>query len=242
MLEMGENAMAGFRSFLIVLIFMATGIGIGYATAERMIGREAAQRSLRYVLPLLLFGFAIAFLIPLLGKYGWVSFYILCSLGISIWLLNWFFRKQEAGTLLLDIGKTAQNKLLFGVGLIGVVVAGSMTWLFFEQVLRELPQYGSLGKEVSKLVFFWSWAIYSMLLGLSKLEFRENGICFMLSFIVWQRVKSWDWEQDKPNTLTIRLKPQYPLSFSWFMSMVIPAQHREAVSYILDERLPHKSL
>jgi hypothetical protein len=242
MLEMGENDMAGFRSFLIVLIFMATGIGIGYAIAERMIGREAAHRNLRYVLPLLLFGFAIAFLIPLLGKYGWVSFYILSALGISISMLNWFLRKQEAGALLLGIGKTAQNKLLFGVGLIGVAVAGSMTWLFFEQVLREFLQYGSLGKEASKLVFFWSCAIHAMLRGLSKLEFRENGICFMLSFIAWQKVKSCDWEQDKPNTLTIRLKPQYPLSFPWFMSMVIPAKHRDAVSYILDERLPHKSL
>jgi hypothetical protein len=236
--------MTWFWGFLIFfLVLMAISLGVGYAIAEEMIGREAAQRNLRYVLPWLLFGFAIAFLISLFGKYGWVSLYILYAVGIIIWLLNWFFQKQEAGVLLLDIGKNAQNKLLFWVGLLDVAVAGFMTWLFFEQVSRGLPQYSSLGTEASKLVFWWSFAIFFMLLGLSKLEFRENGTCFMFSFIAWQRVKSYNWEQSKPNTLTIRFKPRYPLFlFPGFMSMAIPAKHRDAVSHILNERLPDKNL
>jgi hypothetical protein len=228
----------GFLIFFLAL--MTISVGIGYAIAAGMIGREAAQRNLHYALPWLLLGIAIACLIPLLGKYGWISFFTLYTVGISIWLLSWFFRKQEAGVLLLDIGKTAQNKLLFWVGLFEVAVAGFMTWLFFEQVSMGLPQYSSLGTEVSKLAFWWSFSIFFMLLGLSKLEFRENGICFMFSFIAWQRIKSYDWEQSKPNTLTIRFEPRYPL-FPGFMSMSIPAKHRDAVSHVLNERLPDKS-
>jgi hypothetical protein len=227
--------------FLIGLIFMAISLGIGFAIAERMLGREAAQRNLRYSLPLLLFGFLIGFLFFSLGKYGWISFYILCAVGNSIWLLSWFFRKQEAGALLLNIGKTSQNKFFFWFGLIEVAFTGSMTWSFFRQVSGELPQYNSLGTEVAQLVLFWSLAISFISLGLSKLEFRENGICFMLSFIAWQRVKSCNWEQDKPNTLTIRFKPRYPL-IPEFISMSIPAKHRDDVSHILNKQLPDKTL
>jgi hypothetical protein len=231
-----------FWEFLIFfLVLMVISLGIGYAIAQGMIGREAARRNLRYVLPWLLCGFAITFLIPLLGKYGWVSFYILYAVGMGIWLLSWLLRKQESGVLLLDVGKNVQSKLLFWVGLLEVAVAGFLTWLFFEQVSRGFPLYSSLGIEASKLVFWWSFAIFFMALGSSKLEFREKGICFMFSFIAWQRVRSHHWEPSKPNTLTIRFKPRYPL-FPGFMSMAIPAKHRDAVSHILNERLPDKNL
>lgn len=232
--------MTWFWGFLIFfLVIMAISLGIGYAIAEGMMGREAAQRNLRYAFPELLFGLATAFLISSLGKYGWVSFYIL-AVGISIWLLSWVVRKQEAGVLLLDVGKTVQNKLLFWFGLFQLAGAGFMTWLFSEQVSRGLLQYSSLGTESSKLAFYWFLGIFFMALGLNKLEFRENGICFMFSFIAWQRVKSYHWEQSKPNTLTIRFKPRY-LLLPGFMSMAIPAKHRDAVSHILNERLPDKT-
>jgi len=234
--------MTWFLGFLIFfLVLMAISLGIGYAIAEKMIGREAAQRNLRYVLPWLLFGFAIAFLIPSFGKYGWISFHILYAVVINIWLLSWFFQKQEAGVLLLDIGKNGQSKFFFWGGLLEVALAVYMTWLFFKQVSRGFPQYSSLEMEASKLTSLWSFAIFFMALGLSKLEFREKGICFMFSFITWQKVKSHNWEQSKPNTLTIRFKPRYPL-FPGFMSMAIPAKHRDAVSHILNERLPNKNL
>jgi hypothetical protein len=228
----------GFLVFFPVLI--AISLGVGYAIAAEIIGREAAQRNLRHVLPLLLFGFAIAFLIPWFGKNGWISFHILCGVGISIWLLSWSFRKQEAGALLLDIGRNVQIKLFFWFGLFKVVIAAFMTWLFFQQVSKGLSQYSSLEIEASKLVIWWS-AIIFIALGSSKLEFREKGICIMFSFIAWQRVKSHNWEQSKPNTLTIRFKPRYRL-FSGFMNMAIPTKHRDAVSHILNERLADKNL
>lgn len=231
------------------LVSTAMLLGIGYPADKGMLGREAAQRNLRYVLPLWgLFGLAITFLLPLFGKYDWVNFYIfnlVVVIGFSIWLLSWFSRKQEAGVVLLDVGRTTKNKRLLWVGLFEVALAGSM---IFKQVLREFSPHSSLVAKTSSLGFWWSFALNFMIiglsfivLGLSKLEFRENGICFLSSFIVWQRVNSYNWEQSKPNTLTIRFKPRYPL-FPPFMSMAIPAKHQDAVSHILKERLPEKNL
>jgi hypothetical protein len=209
---------------------------------ERMIGHEAARRNLRYAVPWLLFGFALAFTIPLFGRYGWVSFYILYAVGISIWLISWFFRKQEAGALLIDIGRTSQNKFVFWIGLFEVAVAVLQTWLFFMLVSNGIPKYTSLELEISRLVFWWSVASFFVAIGLNKLELRENGICFMYSLIKWQRINSYDWELVKPNVLTIRFKPRFPLS-PGSMSIAIPEEHKkDVVSHILDEQLPGKSL
>ena len=232
--------MTGFWVFLIFfIVIMAIGLGRRDAIAKGMTGREAAQRSLRYVFFCSLFGLAMSLLISSLGKYSWVIFFI-SPVGISIWLLSWAIRQQEAGALLLDVGKTSQNKLFFWVGLFQVAGAGFTTWLFSEQVSRGLSQYRSLDTQASILACYWGAAIFFMALGLNKLEFRENGTCFMFSFIAWKRVQSYHWEQSKPNTLTIRFKPRYFRS-PGLMSMAILAKHRDAVSHILSERLPDKA-
>jgi hypothetical protein len=230
--------MTWFWGFLIFLVVLVAGpLWFGYVIAERMIGREAARRNLRYAIPWILFGFALAFTIPLFGKYGWVSFYILYAVSISIWLISWFFRKQEAGALLIDIGRTSQNKFVFWIGLFEVAVAVFQTWLFFMLISNGVPKYTSLELEISRLVFWWSVASFFVAIGLNKLELRENGICFMYSLIKWQRINSYAWELAKPNVLTIRFKPRFPLS-PGFMSIAIPEKHRkDVVSHILDEQL-----
>ncbi|MGK7926837.1 MAG: DUF5673 domain-containing protein, partial [Spirulina sp.] len=192
-------------------------------------------------LPWMLLGLAIACSISLFGKYGWVSFCIFYAVGVGILILSWVFQKQKAGILLLDIGKNAQNKFFLWIGLFEVVGASIMTWSFFEGVSQGFLQSASLSTEVAQLTLFWSFAVFFVALGLNKLELREKGICFMSSFIAWQRIESYSWEKLKPNTLTIRFQPRYPL-FPGFMSMAIPARHKDAVSHILNERLPDKNL
>ncbi len=168
--------MAWFWGFLIFFVVLIAGSAwFGYVAAERMVGREAARRNLRYTIPWLLFGFALVCMILLLGRYDWVvSLNILYAVWIGTWLISWFFRKQEAGSLLADIGRTAQNKFMFWIGLIEVAVAVLKTGLFFAT---------SLELEISELAFWWSLASFFIAIGLNKLEFRENGICFMYSLI-----------------------------------------------------------
>jgi len=236
--------MFGFEAFLIFLffiVFLAASIWFGYARAVDMVGREVAQRNLRHTLPNILIWFALALIISLLGNYGWVSLNILGSIGCCVLLLTWFFRKKEFGSLLINTGRTSINKLSFWLAVCFALSAIHTTWVMFVQVLGELPPSTNLEVLISQLVFYWVLAIYFLALGLSRLEFRENGICFMLTFLKWQRVNSYNWEQSKPNTLTIRFKPRFSL-VPGFLSMPIPTKHREAVNQILDERLPGKNL
>jgi hypothetical protein len=232
--------MAWFWAFLIFyVVVMAGSLGFGYIAAEQIIGGKAARRNLRYMFPWLLFGFALTTVLPALGKYGWISFHLLYAVGISVWLIRWFPRKQNAGSLLQDIGRTSQNKFIFRVSLAAVAVSILQTWSFFTLIAKGIPEYVSLDLEMSKLIFWWSFASFLIATGLNRLEFRENGICFMYSLIQWQRINSYTWEPAKPNVLTIRFKPRFPL-LPGFMSMAIPPNHRDEVSHILDERLPDK--
>lgn len=241
--------MAWFWTFLFLCVLLMAGSLLGYLAAEPMVGREAARRNFRYLIPWLLFGFALVFIISLVEKYSGVSFFdtlaavgnVLGAVGISAWLLGWVLRKQKAGALLADIGKTSQNKLLLLIGLLLAAYAALMTWLLFTLVSDGLPKDTSLELELPRLAFLWSMASCLIAIGLSKLEFRENGISFMYSLIKWQRINSYGWEKSKPNTLTIQFKPAFPL-FPGFMSMAIPVKYKDTVTHILDERLPAKSL
>lgn len=189
----------------------------------------------------LVFGLTLGFLTSFLGKYGWIGFATLCTGGVSLWLLTWLFTRKEAGALLLNAEQSSRPKL-FGLGILQMAVglAVFIICLFFLQVSSGLSRYTSL-EELSRLGFQWSSGVYFVALVISNLEFRENGICHMYSLISWQRIKSYTWEQSKPNTLTIRFKPRFPL-FPRSMSMAIPSQHRDSVSYILNERLQSKNL
>ncbi|MBD2095878.1 hypothetical protein H6F90_12045 [Trichocoleus sp. FACHB-591] len=238
--------MGWFLDFLIFFVVLIAGsVLFNYIAAERIVGRKAARRNFRYATAWILFGllsgFALFFVIQLLGRYGWISFYILSAVAISTRWISWFFRKQEVGSLLADVGRTLKSKIIFWIGFIQVVLAVFQTWLFFTPALNGIPEYTTLELEISKLIFWWSFASFSMALGLNKLEFRENGICFMYSLIRWQRINSYAWETDKSNVLTVRFKPRFPLS-PGFTSLPIPAKHKEVVSRILAERLPGKRL
>ncbi|MBD1862361.1 MULTISPECIES: DUF5673 domain-containing protein [Trichocoleus] len=235
--------------FWVLLIFFVVIVGslwFGYLTEEKMVGPEAARRNSRSATPLFLFwlplsGFALFFVVEQLGRYGWVSFHILYAVSISAWWMSWFFRKQEAGSLLADVGRTPQSKFLFWIGLLQVALVVFQTWLFFTSTLTRSPEYSSLYLEISRLVLWWSIAGFTIAVGLNKLEFRENGICLVHSLMRWQRINSYTWETDKSNVLTIRFKPRFPLLPS-FASLAIPANHQEVVSRILAERLVGKRL
>jgi hypothetical protein len=227
------------------IVLMAIAFGVGYVRQVARIGREAVRRIIRSNLPGMLLGLA-PFLAPTLAmiflrEYSLVIFQILYSVGVSVWLLPWFFRKKEFGNLLINIEQPLVPIFFFWMAVFLTLITGVYTFVVFGLVLEGLLQSTSLGIEISRLVFGWVLAIFFLAYALSRIEFRENGICFVFTLFKWQRINSYNWEQSKPNILTIRFKPRFPLSRG-FMSMPIPAKHRDVVNQILDERLPGKNL
>jgi hypothetical protein len=224
--------------FFIVLI--ATSFWFGWVRAADMVGREAVRRNLRYILLSMLLGCPVSFVIYFLGKYRWVYLDILLLVGMSIWGLIWVSRKKEFGDLLINIGRTSINKYYLSFSVPYALFITLTTCLLLIQMPREIRQDLIL-EIISQFGYSWILAILFLAYGLSGLEFRKNGICFMFIFLNWRRVNSYNWEKSKPNVLTVWFKPRFPL-FPGFMSIPIPIKHRDVVSQILDEQLPGKKL
>lgn len=86
-----------YLSFLLYVVLVSSFLWFIYSTAAQMVGSEAAYRSLRCTIVLLLVGFALARAIARLGKFGLSGFFLVYTVGTSLWLLSWSFRRRKAG-------------------------------------------------------------------------------------------------------------------------------------------------
>ncbi len=211
-------------------VLIGVALGSGYLISAAILGRKAASRNIRYGLPWLLMGFALAFVFAILMRWQRPSGDLFSSVyvaGVLAWLLSWPVRKRGAGDLLLNAGRTLQNKLLFWIGVLEVGVATYFTWPSLIVPVRSVEYISIL-----QVIFWWVFAIFFLVLGSSQLELRENGLSFMYTFVAWQRMKSYAWEPSKPNTLTIRVKPYLPL-MPGFISITVPKPHRDTIGQIV---------
>ena len=134
--------------------------------------------------------------------------------------------------MVLNAGKTIQNKYLFWTGVFEAAVALCLTWL-----AALTPSLRAAIESLSSTIVIWVMAVLFIAVGLSGLELREKGVCFMLTFISWQQMNSYAWEASRPNTLTLRCSPRFPL-MPGFMSIRVPASHREEVDRIVKLHIP----
>jgi hypothetical protein len=238
--------------FLLILLI---SVGVGYAIASRTFGHEVAQKNLRTVLPLFFISFlggtAIAFVLPLLGKYGRLGYNILFAVFFITYPLtyplSWLWRRKKAGSLVLDLGRLSSSKLIFWFGVFQAVVAAFLSFSLLQLVLRGAQNFRTpdayfslVLSSLSTVIPGWSVAILFCSMGLSRLQLRENGICYMFTRMGWQRITSYTWERAKPNVLTIRFKPRFPL-IPGFWSLPLSIARKDDVEHILAEYLPSKS-
>lgn len=231
----------GGSNFLYLFVFqIAISFLFSNAAIEQILGRK---KLFRYKIYWILFGLALLLMIQLFGKYTWISFYILCASSISSWLSDSLFGKRKPGQLLIDLGRTLQNKCLFWMGLFLAALSVIQLWLVFHLAVygNTYSKHLSLDLELARLIFTLSVVSFLIALGLNRFEFRENGICFMYSFIKWQSINSYSWWPSNPNDLVIGYKSKSPL-LPGLMSVGIPEEHKDRVRFILDHKLPGKNL
>ncbi|MEL6490667.1 MAG: hypothetical protein AAFQ95_11950 [Cyanobacteria bacterium J06621_3] len=228
--------------------FMSLVIGCGYLWIASAIGQEAGLRNTRYGLVGLLTLFLITIMMPQIASQlsektlsNLHILYWLPIIGFGSWGLSWPYRKQEFGDLLLDAGRTWQNKVLFWIGLIEAGIATFITWLSSRHFLASLDSAGGLLQilqvRAPQVIFWWTIAILLISTGLSKLELREKGLCFLWTFVSWQQISAYWWENSQQNTLTIKVRRRLLLSPS-FMSIRTPARYRDAIERIVNAHIP----
>lgn len=232
------------RALLSIIVIITFALLVAFFERITMTGHQVTFTKSRYSIFYVLF-YVLIILLPLfiLGslrydpqddgwpeKNTWINVYTMISATFIVLGIDAFLERKRSGSLLLNLGKTKKNKQLFSFGLAMVFLA-VLNALIGSLIVGEL--YGT--------IFYFAWGFYTIALGISGLEFRKNGIWFMCSLIKWKRIRSYVWDVDSVNVLTIQLKSRFPLSPA-STSLAIPERYRDAVNQILNEHLPHRSL
>jgi hypothetical protein len=139
----------------------------------------------------------------------------------SVWILigYWLWSKKQAGSKLLNLGRSRRHKvaLLFGVLYMLLAIVG----LLFEA--------GTGLEEVSLVLMLLSLGVYLLLLGFSGSEIREAGIVGDGRLLKWKQIESYEMGEQ---TLTVRLKRRWQ-AFRTVLSYRIHTPHKHAVNSIL---------
>jgi hypothetical protein len=225
----------------IIIFSLILILSIIYLSTINMMGHEVSKRQtleILYIFSLFIPTYSLFYYF--FKNHGLAVLQFLFSSAIIIYLLSSLLQKRKSGILLLDIGKSElwSSQLTLGVMNLGLMILSASS--YFYNISVTFSQI-SLVAKISELSFYGSIGVFLILQSLNKTEFRKSGIWVWLRFIKWERVKSYRWEPSKPNILTIRHKPSFPL-FSGWMSFPVPTQYREDVSRILSERLPNEIL
>ena len=156
--------------------------------------------------------------------------------GALIRLLAWpFFKIRRAGTLVLDAGRIdAQHSGSTRIELLSLIA--SAFFLTRYSVTHQWQLFDSF----VLIGGAWTVLLTTLLMKLSHIEFRDNGITYLLRFYQWQRVQSYQWDDAIPSTLTLHFKPR-PL-FSKPVSIAIPVRYHAAAKRVLQVRFPSAEL
>ena len=141
-----------------------------------------------------------------------------------LWILigYWLWSKRQAGSVLLNLGRSRRHKvaLLFGVLYMLLAIVG-LVGLSFEA--------GTGLEKVSLVLLLLSLGVYLLLLGFSGSEIREAGIVGDGRLLKWKQIESYDVGE---KTLTVRLKRRWH-AFRTVLSYRIHTPHKHAVNSIL---------
>jgi len=218
------------------LFGLVVGVGVGYGLSRKALGPQAANRNVAYALPWLVLGVVVPLVLSLLGRYAFVILYGVYAVVLLLWLGSWPLRKRQAGELLIRVGTTLQNRILFGVGLLQVGIAIAMTFNQLDLFTGSLATTNGIISGIAQLTFWWTLALLFISIGQSNLELHEYGLTHLFSWQPWERISAFGWDDDQPTTLILKAKPRSFISRK-YLTMSIPTAQVEEVDRLLEDYL-----
>jgi hypothetical protein len=143
-------------------------------------------------------------IIPIYGfgqsvKEGFMITFAIIWVAIFIWFIfAWLSREQRSGKMLLDL-ISFPNRTLFLLSGALVLVFGAIGGFSYG---RESMGYSRLVSTVIGL----SAGVCLILMGLGRIQIRENGILAYVDLIKWGKIESFEWVYDNQKLYTLKLK------------------------------------
>jgi len=92
---------------------------------------------------------------------------------------------------------------------------------------------------IASALFGITFSVYWVLVSLGRLQIVENGIWQYWSLLRWQKLQSYEWKEDANPTLMLQTVTTLP--FLGRGALPVPAEHKEAVSKLLEQYASQKS-
>ena len=87
-------------------------------------------------------------------------------------------------------------------------------------------------------LFGITFSVYWVLMSFGRLQIVESGIWQYWGLLKWQKLESYEWQGDGTPTLMLQTKTR--LSFLGRGALSVPAEHKEAVSILLEKYAAQK--
>jgi hypothetical protein len=156
--------------------------------------------------------------------------------AVGQWI-TWSQRKKRAGQLLLRLGRFSTDKWQAIAGGIFILFAIAQTGLLVARVtgITSGDRGLTIEFDITQALIFGSIGIYFLAVGLSGVEFREDGICYRLRVFPWREISSYDWNGKRSHRLILWLKKYW--LFGKTQTLSIPSRQTDAVDRILERHL-----
>lgn len=131
---------------------------------------------------------------------------------LTNFLISWIWGRSVSGKLVLDCGPSPSRATAFFAAAM-FVVSGL---IYFEQPNGAPPGYK----------FWFSFALFYLIMGLSRVQIRENGIWQGGSLMKWGKILAFEWNGQTQGAVKVQLRSRFP--FAGRGVLLIPDEHKEA--------------
>ncbi|GEM_PF-5522614 len=217
--------------WLIIGVFFAIAIGIGYAFAAKIYGYKVAiKATFQYLAILGVFLIAhyvlFLFLPSSLEDAFWIVLDSAFSVIFIIMLIAQIQGKKQVSVenVLLDLGLDNNG---FWLLLGGVLL---IMWSF-SSVSNAVKNSQFTAREMADILFMISGSILALYKGVSKTVFTDKGVYSLFGYTKWENIRSYNWEDSKLPMLKLRVTGLW-----WLLnrtSINIPIAYKNAVQDLL---------
>ncbi len=215
--------------FWALLLFpLALALAAAYVAARRVLGPTASTRRFLAVLPLLLGTMVLGVLLfRFVPRNTLINGFVVFNLGFVLFVCGAVgymqYRTRQAGALLLDLGLPRSHRFLRNAGFLILTMA--IVSAVFPIVDRHITV-----KDVADILFRVTMGSFWLLLATRPMQLREQGLLANGDLLRWHKITGYQWEADRPSTLTLRVNTLLPMGKR--PSLPVPPEHRDAVDHL----------
>ncbi len=224
-----------------MILLLVLSLVAGYFLAKSAIGEKAAKQNILFGIIGMPVGIVIVspfILIPdgsdKFGYFQAFTFFLIAGFLVTRVIRG----NQFMGEVIKVLGRNQQNKILFWVGVLQLVMQPIALFLILPSLLDGgisfLEFFTKAGSALNTILF----GVYAIYFGNSPTQLHKNGITIMGMRILWGKISEYKFENIRQNTF--RAKYKYDIPFiPGIINLAVSDVDKIVLQEVLQQKLPH---